>query len=244
MTQLAKVYPEVGAGGFTRTDGTVEFYTRVNALLQPNMVVLDIGAGRGAQLLETASPYRTSLVRIQGKVKRLVGVDVDDAVLENRFLDEAHVIDGRGPLPFPDATFDLVFADWVLEHVATPKIFAAEVHRIVKPGGWFCARTPNRWGVTGIGTNLIPNRLHASMLKTLQPARAERDVFPTTYHLNSKARLRRYFSRSDWEDFSYFHNSTPPYVERSRLLTRLALLYFRLAPNALATNLHAFLRKR
>lgn len=38
-------FQEVGAGGFTSLDGTIEFYTRINALLTPDMTILDFGGG-------------------------------------------------------------------------------------------------------------------------------------------------------------------------------------------------------
>ena len=44
---LVRLYPEADVGGFTRHDGFVEFYTRVNALLHDESTVLDFGAGRG-----------------------------------------------------------------------------------------------------------------------------------------------------------------------------------------------------
>ncbi|OWY62641.1 hypothetical protein B7486_57335, partial [cyanobacterium TDX16] len=44
---LRRLYPEVGAGGFSRSDGTVEFWSRVQALVTPGAHVLDLGAGRG-----------------------------------------------------------------------------------------------------------------------------------------------------------------------------------------------------
>ena len=50
-------FPEVGAGGFTSLDGTIEFYTRINALLDPAMTVLDFGAGRGAALIDSECAY-------------------------------------------------------------------------------------------------------------------------------------------------------------------------------------------
>ena len=42
---MAAWFPEIGAGGFTSLDGTIEFYTRINALLAQNMTVLDFGGG-------------------------------------------------------------------------------------------------------------------------------------------------------------------------------------------------------
>ncbi|HUG46686.1 MAG TPA: class I SAM-dependent methyltransferase [Sphingomicrobium sp.] len=241
---LQKAYPEMAAGGFSRVDGTIEFYTRLNALLDPSMRVLDIGAGRGAQLLSPAAPFKSALAKVQGKVQRLVGADIDPAVLGHPFLDEAHVIHANSPLPFDDSAFDLVYADWVLEHVHRPEPFAQEILRVLRPGGWFCARTPNRWGMTGVAARLVPNRLHSRLLRHLQPDRQEHDVFPTAYRLNTRRQVRRYFGMPDWEDFSYLHNPEPPYVQRSKLLIAIAKLFFRLAPESLATNLHIFARKK
>ena len=41
-------FPEARFGGFSRLDGTVAFYTRVQALVHPDMTVVDFGCGRGA----------------------------------------------------------------------------------------------------------------------------------------------------------------------------------------------------
>ena len=244
ISRLARVYPEIAAGGFSRCDGTVGFYARVNALLAPGMTVLDYGAGRGQQLQETEAPFRTGLASLQGKVAKLVGVDIDPAVLDNPFMDEKQVIELGAPLPFADDSFDMVLADWVLEHVDNPGQFSAEVARVLKPGGWFCARTPNRWGMTGIGANIIPNSLHTRLLGSLQQEREEVDVFPTAYKLNTKRRLKRHFRGHDWDDYSFIANGDPPYVQRSVAAMRLVKLAWRLLPASFHTVFNIFMRKR
>ena len=240
---LARLYPEIGAGGFSRVDGTVEFYTRVNALLKPDFSVMDLGAGRGAQL-RGQGDYRTELAKLQGKVEKLIGVDVDDAVLDNPFLDEAHVISIGAPYPFPDNSFDLILSDWVLEHVANPDEFVAEVGRVLKPGGWFCARTPNRWGMIGIGANLVPNSAHKSILAKLQPGRKSEDVFPTVYRMNTMRRLSRAFPPEEWDNYSYITNSEPQYVQRSILAMRAVQLVWRLAPARFGSVFNVFMRRK
>lgn len=241
---LVRLYPEVEAGGYSRVDGTVQFYSRVNALLDPDFTVLDLGAGRGAQLLKSPGAYRTRLATLRGKVKKVVGIDVDEAVLSNPFLDEAHVIEVGERYPLPDHSVDLIVCDWVLEHVANPTEFVAEVGRVLRPGGWFCARTPNRWGMIGLATNLIPNRAHKRLLAKLQPERESVDVFATTYRLNTIGQLRRAFPREAWEDRSYITNPEPPYVQRSALAMRAVQLAWRLAPNSFATVLNVFMRRK
>lgn len=44
---------------------------------------------------------------------------------------------------FPESRFDAVFAWMVVEHLHDPKGTLEEIHRILKPGGWFCFAVPN-----------------------------------------------------------------------------------------------------
>jgi SAM-dependent methyltransferase len=39
-------------------------------------------------------------------------------------------------IPFPDATFDIVFCNHVLEHVADDRLAMRELRRVMRPGGW------------------------------------------------------------------------------------------------------------
>lgn len=243
---ISALYPEVAAGGFTRIDGTVEFYTRVNALIDSDSRILDFGAGRGwwEHLAVPVMQYR--LRHFRGRVKEVVGVDVDDAVLDNPGLDSAHII-SVDPLvlPFPDAHFDLVLADYVLEHIAAEDVDAvvAEIGRVLKPGGWFVARTPNKWGIIGLGARAVPNRLHTRVLAKVQPDRLAEDVFPTRYAMNTKRTLRRQFAEPGWHVYAYGWTSEPRYVGTSKLAWRLAGLFDRFTPQALAGTLMVFVQK-
>jgi SAM-dependent methyltransferase len=242
---LNRFYPEVSAGGFSHVDGTVEFYSRINALLSQDMVVLDFGAGRGAQLLADTSLYRCNLAVLKGKAKKVIGIDVDPVILDNNFLDEAHVIKDGAALPVSDASIDLIVSDWTFEHVRKPKFVATELSRVLKPGGWICARTPNRWGYIGLGTNIVPNNLHARILKRLQPGsyRAERDVYPTAYQMNTMRVIRHLFPNDHFENFSYTYNSEPAYFGNSALAWHIMKVSFMLIPSSLRSYLFIFLRK-
>jgi SAM-dependent methyltransferase len=48
-------------------------------------------------------------------------------------------------LDFEDATFDIVTAIEVLEHVVELDTVLDEIHRVLQPGGWFLMTSPNRW---------------------------------------------------------------------------------------------------
>ena len=135
-------YPENGAGGFSRCDGTVQFYQRVRALLRPDYVVLDFGAGRGAAYYQDSSLYRKSLRNLRGEGRRIIGVDVDPVVSSNPLIDEGVVIDPASPLPFPNDTFDLIVSDSTFEHVSDAKRVASELDRVLMVGGKKTAYLP------------------------------------------------------------------------------------------------------
>jgi SAM-dependent methyltransferase len=240
---LLKFYPEIEAGGFARNDGGVQFHSRVNALLKPGMTVVDLGAGRGTVFHTGVDSYYERLLRLQGKVERVIGIDVDAGIVDHPYLDERHVIDPAAPLPCPEDSVDLVVADWVLEHVQDPARIASEIDRVLKPGGWFCARTPNRWGYVGIMVRLIPNAFHKALLRYLQRHRSAEDVFPTVYRLNSLRDLHRYFPVDRWRHFSYRSNPSPKYFGQSAFIFHSIALYQSLTPDPLKTDLHVFLQK-
>lgn len=241
---MRTLYPETDAGGFTRHDGFIEFYTRVNALLDADSVVLDFGAGRGLWATEPLPDYSRRLRAFDERVAKVVGIDVDDAVLTNERLAEAKVVEPGEPIPYDDVTFDLVLADYVLEHIDrddAPRV-AAEILRVLKPGGWFAARTPNKWGMIGIGARAVPNRLHTRALERLQPGRKAEDVFPVRYRMNTRRQLHRLFPEPH-RTIVYAHTSEPRYFGNSTAAWRLAATANRFTPPWFESTLMVFVQK-
>lgn len=242
---LVSVFPEAAAGGFTRLDGFVQFYTRVNALLRPDMTVMDYGAGRGWVFTGLRpDDHRLALRRLRGKVRRVIGVDVDPVVATNPDLDAWHVLGPDEAIPLPDASVDLVVSDYTFEHVEDPARVAAELTRVLRPGGWLCARTPNRWGLVALASRLVPNRLHAAVLARVFPERKAEDVFATRYRLNDLAAVRRHFPPERFLHASFVHSAEPYYLPRRRIVWRAAMLAEALLPAAFGANLFIFLQKR
>jgi SAM-dependent methyltransferase len=235
-------FPEVAAGGFSRVDGTIDFYVRVAALLRADMTVVDLGAGRG-EFTDDPVPYRRDLRCLRGRVARVIGVDVDPVVRDNPGCDEVRVIEPGRPIDLPDASVDLVLSDHTFEHLDDPAATVRELDRILVPGGWICARTPNRWGYIGLGAQLVPNGAHVSMLRRLQPGRQSRDVFPVRYRLNTLGALRRHFPRGRFRLYAYTVNAEPWYFGASRLAWSVMFVLGRLAPQRLGAKYMIFLQK-
>jgi SAM-dependent methyltransferase len=237
-----RLYPEVAAGGFTRVDGTVQFYTRVAALVRSNSVVLDIGAGRGQAESDDPVAYRRSLRNLKGRAARVIGIDVDPAVMSNPTLDEARMI-SDGVFPVEDQSVDLALADATFEHIPSPEAFCREIERVLKPGGWLCARTPNKRGYISLSARMVPNRLHRAVLKRAQPDRKAEDVFPTVYKLNTRRDIERFLPGDRWQHSIFAWDAEPAYFGNSLPLWRLAQGFFAISPPALRSTLMIFSRK-
>ena len=237
---LRHIYPEINAGGYSRCDPLVEFYGRVHALLRPGTTVLDLGAGRG-KLAGSGVARRRHLVDLRGEGRTVIAVDPDPAVLTNSTADQTLVMSEDHAIPLPDRSVDVVVANWVLEHVRDPEAAAAEIDRVLRPGGWFCAHTPNRNGYVALGNRIIPNSMHISVLKRLQPDRESRDVFPAFYRMNSTRRIRQLFP--GYLHASYGYQGPPHYLGRRVWAYRVGRALLGALPESMAATLMVFCRK-
>jgi SAM-dependent methyltransferase len=151
--------------------------------------VLEIGCGTGCDLLQFAK---------NGAIA--TGVDITDEHLrlaQNRVGNLAQVrrSDGR-ELPFPNASFDYVYSHGVIHHCHEPEKIAAEILRVLKPGGRF--------------------NIHLYALLSLKPlwelllhGKKWRDYIenppgPVHVDLYTKARIRRLFPGCEIQ-FSKYH---------------------------------------
>jgi SAM-dependent methyltransferase len=141
--------------------------------------ILDYGAGRG----------HVEQMNFKGLVEFVAGVDPDPAVHENPYLDEARVLPlPSAKIPYEDNSFDVVFADNVMEHVADPIVTFQEVRRVLKPGGIFIAKTPNKWHYMPLIARCTPTSFHKAVNR--RRGREVHDTFPTCYRCNSAGDVR------------------------------------------------------
>jgi SAM-dependent methyltransferase len=156
--------------------------------LPENAAVLEAGCGR-----------RTRLVEHRNRIARLVGVDLDsEAGRENPALDEFVVADLVQPLPFPAETFDLVYANFVVEHLETPETTFREWRRVLRPSGGLILLTSNAANPYLAGARLLPERARL-LAKRFGPGAAARDVFPAFYRANKPSTLTAMLASTGFE---------------------------------------------
>jgi SAM-dependent methyltransferase len=126
---------------------------------------------------------------LAGRASLFVGMDVDGAIREHPLVRHKVMAFGEG-LPFRAESFDLVTANVVVEHVAEPKRFLAEVRRVLRPGGRFLFHTPNLTYYLTLNASLVPDAFKQRIVWVLE-RRREEDVFPTHYRMNTGSKIRQ-----------------------------------------------------
>lgn len=102
--------------------------------------VLDVGCGAGVDLARFARGGAVA-----------TGVDLATSAIElatRNFAQQGltadfHIANGEA-LPFPDDTFDVVFAHGVVQYTAHPQLLVDECRRVLKPGGEAVFQVYNR----------------------------------------------------------------------------------------------------
>ncbi|MDR0629338.1 MAG: class I SAM-dependent methyltransferase [Treponema sp.] len=124
-------------------------------LAKAHPAILDVGCATGA-LLEILRErgWETTGVEIctpaQAYAQEVRNLDVRALPLE-----ENH---------FPAHTFDVVLASHLIEHLNDPRAFIQEVHRILRPGGYFLVTTPN---IGGFQARFFKNRWRSAIFDHL-----------------------------------------------------------------------------
>lgn len=235
-------YPEIEFGGFSRVDGTIAFYTRVQALLEGVRVAVDVGCGRGVRQEDTCA-YRRKLADLRSPGRTVIGLDVASAGNENPRIDAFYQIEDGKEWPVASGSADLVLADFVLEHLSAPEAFFKEVSRVLQPGGVFCARTPNKRGYVATIARMLPSKRHADVVTKAQQTRKEEDVFPTWYRCNTVSAISNFLCSASIEPVVIPFESEPNYLTFSAPLYRIGTVVHRLLPDLLKSTLLVFGRK-
>ena len=152
----------------------LDFLARTS-LLKPGDKVLEIGCGIGTVVFELAK---------QGY--EAMGTDISQVAIEygrSKYAGVHLEVQPAEELPFGDETFDVVLSFDLFEHIARIDRHVSEVHRVLKPSGYYLFQTPNKL------SNMVAETLTHKSLKW-------RRVHPS---LHTPGQLRRRLARHGFE---------------------------------------------
>ncbi|MGD2173292.1 MAG: methyltransferase domain-containing protein [Gammaproteobacteria bacterium] len=124
--------------GFMSPGGTDEVDRYLAGIELTGRKVLDIGCGLGGVDMHLARSHGA----------RVTGIDIEQELIDRcRELADRHALGGQteflrvdpGPLPFADASFDIVTSKDSIIHIEDKHALAGDVFRLLEPGGWFAA---------------------------------------------------------------------------------------------------------
>lgn len=196
-------------------DGTIEYYRQVKLQIEDQYKILDYGSGRGSWYYEDENIERRQARTLKRKGNTVIGVDVDEAVLTNPTNDENYIINDIW-IEKNLESFDVITADYVLEHVDDYEKFFFNINRLLKKDGYFFARTPHKYSYVAIGSRIIPNWLHSYTLNKAQPERKDIDVFRAYYKINTLSDADLVFK--GYKDYSYLFIPEPAYFTKSKII--------------------------
>ena len=157
------------------TNGRQQFNRLIEKFIKHGVNILEIGAG--------PTNKTTAFLATFGKV---TGLDISSKVKSNKYCRETIVYDGIH-IPCEANYFDVAVSDYVFEHVEHPAKLCYEIHRVLRPGGFYIFRTPNLWHYVSIAGRLSPYFIHKSVASRLRDMSSNpQDTYPTFYRMNTK----------------------------------------------------------
>ena len=216
MARLVNWFDQTFFKNYAQNWDDQRFREKIVRYLSGSVTVLDLGAGAGI----------VRQMNFKGVAARVCGVDPDPRVLQNPYLDEGKIGTGEA-IPYPDDSFDVVFADNVLEHLSRPQTVFDEIYRVLKRGGVFLVKTPNRFHYMPLIARSTPLAFH-KWVNRLRGRNSE-DTFPTLYLVNSEHDFRRVCRQSGFiPELVEFHEGRPEYLRLTSLTYVFGLIYQRI----------------
>ena len=134
----------------------------------PQSKILDLGVTP-----DTSLPESNFFEALYPYPRQITAASIEDAsCIESKFPGVRFSQIGRGPLPYSDKQFDMVFCSAVLEHAGTRAEQAQFVREVIRVSKAFFLTTPNRWFPVDFHTLLpfahwFPQNQHQAILRSL-----------------------------------------------------------------------------
>jgi ubiquinone/menaquinone biosynthesis C-methylase UbiE len=119
--------------------------------MAPGQRLLDLGCGEGRHVIAASALDGIDAIGVDlsredlGTARERMREFADQLPEERQPALFALLVGDALRLPFPDDSFDAVICSEVLEHIPDYRSAVREIHRVLKPRGYFCASVPRPW---------------------------------------------------------------------------------------------------
>jgi len=174
--------------------------------------------GRPLSILEAGCGQRWTL-DLSGVEYTLTGIDLDPVALElrktaARDLDVA-IVGDLCSIEMPQASFDVVFSSYVLEHVPRADVALQNFVSWLRPGGLLILRVPECQTARGFLTRILPHSAHVLFYRHILGSKTAGKPgyapYPTYYHpIISRERLCRFLGERHVRCLGAYGNGFKP----------------------------------
>jgi len=177
---IAKYFPAFKDVGFF-------FKNYLEQYINNDTTILEIGCGRQS----FGHEYYM-------KAKHRTGIDPDSEALKDNTLMDEKICCSIQTIPDTIGQFDIVIAQWVLEHIQNPTKDMEKISSLCKSGGHFIFMTTNIYSPIMLVSKLLPTGLKKFLRKTLLNIN-ENDTYPTPYKINSPSAIDKYLTKAGFK---------------------------------------------
>lgn len=140
-----------------------------------------------------------SLTRVDLGGKKIYAVDPHEPTLEQNPSPYKIAAYGES-IPLPSESVDLVFSEYLMEHVEDPSRLLRESFRLLRPGGRVVWIAPSKWSYSGLATHVTPYAFHRWWNSLISSGSSDAPLqFPTLFRINSELRIHRLLGEAGFE---------------------------------------------
>lgn len=148
--------------------------------------------------------------------------DVQDCLVQGKNVGRCYVCPAEDMREIGDGEYDLVFANYVMEHIADVSKAAGEISRVTKPGGLFVATLANPRAPEFRLSGHTPTWFH----QWVKGEGAGKEAYDVHYDYRSVADLEKKFADHDFEMIeSKYYPFTYGYLYRFPVLKYFSKAY-------------------
>jgi SAM-dependent methyltransferase len=202
------------------------FKQYLSQYINENSEILEIGCGHQS--------FGSEYYKI---AKRRVGIDPDNqALIQNKIMNEK-ICCRIDNIPDSIDKFDVVIAQWVMEHLEDPKKDIKVISNLCKTGGHFIFMTTNIYSPLMLISKILPIKIKKIIRRVLLGV-DEDDTYPTRYKLNSYSRIEKYLGDAGFRKVELHLIGAPSYFSWCTPLMKFNILFNKIIGNKLPFLTH------